>query len=401
MLRSLLLVIPLALAACAGKPVPKTEAANYDQFLQNFIQKYNFPGASLAVAKNGQIIHTSTAGYADVEKKIAPTPETVFRIASSSKPITVIAVFQLLEKSDTGIDAALNRPAFGVKGYLPEYKKIKDKRILKITLRDLLQHTGGWDSSKDNYDPQYDLYKIAKKMKVKAPADAKTVIRYMLQYQSLDVDPGKEYHYSNLGFNILARIIEKLSGETYEQYVVNHIMSPLGITDMKIAGSRQQDLLPNEARYYDDPRSPLATSQWDGKTQGPLAYNEFYFPTMDGHGGWLGTPSDLVKILHGVTPALGGVQLLKPETVKIMTAPVANISNPTAGLGWVIREDGKEISHAGALENGTLAYFVRRPNNSAWAITFNRLPVKDISELGPIAQDMIEQMNAEMNKRLR
>jgi CubicO group peptidase (beta-lactamase class C family) len=399
MLRYLLLLMPLAFTACASKSVQTTETANYDQFLQGFIQKYNFPGASLAVAKNGQIIHTSTAGYADVEKKIAPTPETVFRIASSSKPITVIAVFQLLEKSNTDIEASLNRTAFGPKGYLPEYKKIKDKRILKVTLRDLLQHTGGWDSSKDNYDPQYDLYKISKKMHVKAPADAKSVIRYVLQYQNLDVDPGKEYHYSNFGFNILARIIEKLSGETYENYVSNHILKPLGIIDMKIAGSRLQDLLPNEARYYDDPRAPLAVSQWDGKSKGPLAYNEFYFPTMDGHGGWLGTPSDLIKILHGVTPDLGGVQLLKPATVKVMTAPVANIGNPTAGLGWVVREGGKEISHAGALENGTLAYFVRRPDNSAWAVTFNRLPVKDISELGPIAQDMIEQMNAEMNKR--
>lgn len=399
MLRFFLLAIPLVLSACAGQTVQKKETANYDQFLENFIQKYGFPGASLAVAKNGQIIHTSTAGYANVEKKIAPTPETVFRIASATKPITAIAVFQLLEKSYTDINAALNRPVFGVKGYLPEYSKIKDKRVLKITLRDLLQHTGGWDSSKNDYDPQYDLYNIAKKMKVKAPADAKSVIRYMLQYKNLEVDPGKEYHYSNLGYNILARVIEKLSGETYEQYVLNHIMKPVGITDMKIAGSREKDLLPNEARYYDDPRAPLAISQWDGKTKGPLAYNEFYFPTMDGHGGWLGTPSDLIKILHAVTPELGGVQLLKAETVKIMTAPATNIGNPTAGLGWVIREEGKDISHAGALENGTLSYFVRRSDSSAWAVVFNRLPIEDLSELGPLAQDMIEQMNAELSKR--
>lgn len=399
MLRYFLLVMPLLLGACAGKPVeqgPKT--VGYDQFLQNFIQKYNFPGASLAVAKNGQIIHTSTAGYADVEKKLPPTPQTVFRIASSSKPITVIAIFQLLEKSGDDINKALDRPVFGRKGYLPEYKKITDKRILTVTLRDLLQHTGGWDSgAKEQYDPQYDLYNIAAKMKVKAPADAKSVIRYMLQYRVLDVSPGKEYHYSNFGFNILGRIIEKLSGEPYESYVQNHIFKPLGITDMKIAGSHLEDLLPNESRYYDDPRGPLSTSQWDGKTKGPPAYNEFYFPTMDAHGGFLGTPSSMIKILHGVTPELGGVQLLKPETVNIMTAPVAHIGNPTAGLGWIVREGGKEISHAGALEFGTLAYFVRRPDNSAWAVTFNRLPVKDLSELGPLAQDMIEQMNNEMN----
>jgi CubicO group peptidase (beta-lactamase class C family) len=379
--------------ACASTP-PKPKTQNFDQFLQGFIQKYNIPGASLAVAKNGQIIHTSVAGYADVENKVAPTPETPFRIASSSKPITGIAVMMLLENSGTDLQTALNRPVFGPKGYLPEYKKIKDKRALKVTLRDLLQHTGGWDSANEKqYDPQYDLYNIAKKMKVKAPADAKSVIRYMLQYNSLDVAPGKEYHYSNFGFNILGRVIEKLSGETYEQYVQNHIFKPLGITDMKIAGSRLQDLLPNESRYYDDPRAPMAVSQFDGKTKGPEAYNEFYFPTMDAHGGFLGTPSSMVKILHAVTPELGGVQLLKPETIAVMTAPVMTIGNPTASLSWVVREGGKEISHAGALEHGTLAYFVRRPDNVTWAVLFNRLPIEKIEQLGPIAQDMIEQMN--------
>ncbi|WP_413557216.1 serine hydrolase domain-containing protein [Bdellovibrio sp. HCB209] len=395
MFRSLLLVIPLALMGCASKPV-EPKKLGYDVVLKNFIEKHGIPGGSIAVSKDGQIVHASGAGFANVETKSPVTPETPFRIASATKPLTAIAVFQILEKSGKDLNTALNKPVFGKKGYLPEYKKIQDKRVYKITLRDLLQHTGGWDSAKNDYDPQYDLYNIAQNMKVKAPADAKSVIKYMLQYRVLEVEPGKEYHYSNFGYNVLARVIEKLSGQSYEKYMQEHVFKPVGVTNMKIAGSRLQDLLPNESRYYDDPRAPEGPSQFDNKVKGPMAYNEFYFPTMDGHGGFLGTPSDLVKIANGVTPKSGGTQLLKPETIAIMTAPVAQIGNPTASMGWVVHYEGGEISHAGALEFATLSYFVRNPDGTAWSVVFNRLPVKDAGEIASIMQPLVDQMKLEL-----
>ncbi|WP_413574668.1 serine hydrolase domain-containing protein [Bdellovibrio sp. HCB290] len=397
MLRLILLSLCLLAMGCASKTVAPVNA-NFEDILKGFIEKHNIPGGAMAVSKNGVFAYNGAAGFSDTEKQMLTSAATPFRIASSSKPITAIAVFQLLEKSGTDLQAALNRPVFGGKGYLPEYKSIKDKRVLKITLKDLLQHTGGWGSTKDDYDPQYDLFHIAKKMKVTPPADAKSVIRYVLQFKNLDRAPGTQYHYSNFGYNVLARVIEKLSSQNYEDYVKSQVLAPLGIVDMRIGGSRLIELLPEESRYYDDPRSPMVTSQFDGTTKGPMAYNEFYLPAMDGHGGWIGTPSDLVLILHAVSPDLGKTQLLKPETVQLMTAPIANIGNPTASMGWVSREGGKEYGHAGALETGTLSYFVRKSNGVAWAVVFNRLPIEKVEEIGPLLQGLSQRMDQEFTK---
>ncbi|UXR64311.1 beta-lactamase family protein [Bdellovibrio bacteriovorus] len=387
----LMSALALTLISCASKTTKTKTVDEAGAFIAGYIERHNIPAASLAISHNGHIVLQKGYGYADVEMKMAPAPNTVFRIASVSKPITAVAVFKLLEDSDRDLQTALDKPVFGKNGYLPQYKKIKDARILKITLRDLLQHTGGWNS--ESYDPQYDVYHIAKKMKTAVPASGDTVIRYVLQYKKLDVDPGKEYHYSNLGYNILARVIESLSKMPYEQYVQEKIFAPIGIVDMKIAGNTLKDRLPLEARYYDDPRYPQPISVFDNKTKGPQAYNGFAFHTMDGHGGWLATPTDLVKFADAVTPGAGKVQLLKPETIKVMTTANPATGNPTASLGWVSTEDGKSIAHAGALETSTLSYLNRRSDGTTWAVIFNRLPVKDLADIGVLAQDLMSGMD--------
>lgn len=389
------LLVSLLMIGCSSTPKKNESANKAGEFVNSFIQKHNIPGASVAFLKDGEIIHTANYGFADIENKTAPTDTTLWRIASASKPITAIAMFKVLEDSGANLEQALNKPVFGPRGYLPKYRHIRDKRVYKITLRDLLQHSGGWDSSVSG-DPQYEVYTIAKKMKAPVPASAETVIAYVLKYQKLDVDPGKEFHYSNLGFNILARIIESLSNMPYEQYVQQKILQPLGITDMKIAGNTLQDRLPNEARYYDDPRSAPNKSVFDNKTMGPQSYNGYVFHTMDGHGGWLATPSDLVKIANAVTPWNKGVQILKPETVAVMTAPVTTIGNPTACLGWVCMDGGKNIGHAGALETGTLSYFTRHGDGYSWAVVFNRLPVKNLEEIGLLGKELLDGVNGKL-----
>lgn len=396
-MRKVLLVLTSStlILGCASSPKKNLHAEKAGEFVGSFIKKHNIPGASVAILKDGAIVHTANFGYADVEKESAPTDTTLWRIASASKPITAVAIFKALEESGTDIEAALNKPVFGPQGYLPEYKTLRDKRVLKITLRDLLQHSAGWDSDVSG-DPQYETYKIAKSMKTPVPASAKTVIAYVLKNQKLTVNPGKEFHYSNLGYNVLARVLESLTQTPYEQYVQQKVLQPLGIEDMKIAGNTLQDRLPNEARYYDDPRASLNKSVFDNKTLGPKSYNGYVFHTMDGHGGWLATPSDLVKIANAVSPWNKGLQILKPETVTLMTKPVFNIQNPTACLGWVCSDDGKTIGHAGALETGTLSYFTRRGDGYAWAVIFNRLPVQNMEDIGLLGKELLDGVNGEL-----
>jgi CubicO group peptidase (beta-lactamase class C family) len=317
-----------------------------------------------------------TYGCANCEAGRAPTPDTPFRIASATKPITAIAIFRLLESKGGNLDAMLDRPVFGSQGYLPQFTDIRDPRVLKIRLRDLLQHTGGWNPP-DGHDPQYDLINIARAMGVRSPADHTTVIRYVLKNDMLQDDPGRVFHYSNFGYNVLGRVVERLSGKPYDQYV-KEMLAPLGIRDMRIGGSQLKDLLPQEARYYDDPRAKPVPDFFDGgATSGPQAYNGFSLPTMDAHGGWIATPLDMLRILAAVTPGSGSPQLLKPETIAVMTRNVPGIGNPSASMGWVSTDNGATIGHAGALESSTLSYMTRRADGVSWAVIFNRGPYSD------------------------
>ena len=365
-------------------------------FINGYIKRHNFPGAALAISKNGRIFYKRGFGFSDIAAHARPDPAvTLFRIASVSKPITAIALFKLLESSATDIDTQLNRVVFGSAGYLPEYTEILDPRVLKITLRDLLQHTAGWDSSL-GYDPQYDVFNIAKIMGAPAPADAVTVIRYMLKFKPLDNAPGIAFHYSNLGYNVVGRIVEKLSGQSYEQYVQS-MVSAIGIGDMHIAGNRLSDRLQNEARYYEDPRVPEVLSIYDGVTKVPESYGGLAFHTMDAHGGWLATPVDLVRIAEAVTPGAAGVQLLNAKTIGLMAAPVTTIGNPTASLGWVSTDQGATLSHGGALTTGTFSYLSRRSDGIVWAILFNRLPVAEMTDIGALSSELLTGMGSRLD----
>lgn len=370
---------------------PQVSVDAVGTFLSAFIQKYNIPGANVAVSHGGKIVYQKGLGLANVEANAPVVATTPFRIASISKPLTAVAIFKMLENSGQDIATALDKPVFGDQGYLPEYKDIQDPRVYQIRLRDLLQHTGGWDSR--NYDPQFDLYNIATTMGTTPPADAKTVVSYMLKYYQLDVDPGKEFHYSNFGYNILGRVIEAQTGMPYDEYVKAQVLAPTGITAMQIGGSRLQDLLPNESRYYDDPRMPPVKSIYDNVTLGPQAYVGFSMPTMDSHGGWIATPTELIKFVNAVTPGSGVPLILKEETIQLMTTPITGIGNDQASLGWVSTKGGQEISHSGALESSTLTYLIRRADGNAWSVTFNRLPATNMDEIGQLMQELLSNMD--------
>jgi len=125
---------------------------NVDETMVDILETMDIPGASLTVARNGKIIYQRGFGWASREAREAVQPESLFRIASVSKPMTAVAVLKAFEPE---LPAALDRPVFGPGGLLTgsRYASIKDARVLKIRLRDLLQHTNGWDS--DVYEPSH------------------------------------------------------------------------------------------------------------------------------------------------------------------------------------------------------------------------------------------------------
>jgi len=338
----------------------------------NILAELKIPGATLCVAHAGRIVFRQGFGWSDREGGVPITPDTVMRIASISKPITGMLILKLFEDD---LPAALALKVFGSTGLLPDarYDKVKvlDDRVLDITLRDLLQHSGGWDSSV--YEPQYDLVTIAKAMKVPAPAGAADVIEFMLSKKPLQFAPGTRFRYSNFGYNILGRIIERVTGMGYEAAARKFVLEPAGVWWARIGGDTLAERFKAETVYHDDPRWPNDVPSQSGVGAGKASYNGFHLRTMDSHGGWVMTSADLVRFADAIDGRSGATRLLKPSTIALMQTSDVRIAHPAAGLSWML-EPGA-WNHSGALIAGAHSYLVRRSDGVTWAVVYNSLPV--------------------------
>src|SRR5260370_23744350 len=129
--------------------------------------------------------------------------------------------------------------------------------------------------------------RIVKAMGVAAPADQRAIIRYMMGLP-LDFDPGKRYAYSNFGYCLLGRVIEKASGQSYEDYVRKEVLAPLGIHRMRLGKTLPAGRAKGEVIYYDEKNrtGPSVFSKRRGQ-QVALPYGAWNLEAMDSHGGWL------------------------------------------------------------------------------------------------------------------
>ena len=191
-----------------GAQVPGMES--FDQSVRSLMQKYNIPGGAVAVVRDGKLFYARGFGYADVENKTPVQPDALFRIASVSKPITSAAIMKLVEEGKLGLD---DRVAPLIGDLTPAPGATVDPRWEQITIRHLLDHTGGWDRNKPNggFDPIDRPLIAAAAVNAPAPASSETLVRYM-KGMPLDFNPGEKHAYSNFGYIVLGRVIERLSG---------------------------------------------------------------------------------------------------------------------------------------------------------------------------------------------
>jgi N-acyl-D-amino-acid deacylase len=367
----------------AAAPLPVTGDENpvlssFDELMRSFMAEHQVPGAALAVAKGGELVYARGFGFADVLKKTPVQPDSLFRIASLSKPLTAVAVLQLAEQGKLALDEPMldqlppdTRPA-----------RLGDPRIQRITIRQLLRHTGGWDSDKTGYDPMFRSLDIAKAEKVEPPAKAEDIIRFML-HRKFDFEPGERYAYSNFGYCLLGRIIGRAAQQAYEQYVKEHVLAPLGIRGMRIGRTLLDERAPGEVEYTDrrQRQSPAVAGPQIGKLV-PEPYGAFYLEAMDAHGGWLASAIDIVRFVaafHDPERCL----ILKPDSVRAMwqrppsEAGYEKDGAPKAAYyacGWMVRPIGNagkvNAWHAGQLA-GTSTLMVHRHDGLSWAVLFN------------------------------
>jgi N-acyl-D-amino-acid deacylase len=387
-----LLVGELKLSA-QGQGFPTTGVAvsglaSFDRLIMDLMRQAQIPGGTVAVVKDGRLVLARGYGWADRENQQPVQPESLFRIASISKPITAVTTLKLMEDGKLNLDdKAFCRPGIQTGCILtlspPSGTTAVDARIYEISVRQLLWHAGGWDRDRSG-DPMFRpiTTRAAQAVGVPEPPSCEIIIRYMLG-QRLDFDPGTFYAYSNFGYCVLGRVIEKVTGQTYEDYVKENVLKPMGVTRMRIGRTRLEERAEGEVRYYDY-QNRVVQSVFPGQGLVPAPYGDWYHEALDAHGGWIASAIDLLRFVTAVDgrrpPAF-----LKPETIRLMVSrpDLAYWKNSSYwyGMGLLVRPVGGDANwwHDGALTWSTYALLVRTYHGLGWAALFNTWPSQAFS----------------------
>ena len=298
-----------------------------DDYLKAQMAARHIPGLSVAVVQDGKVVKTAAYGLSDVKAKTPATPDTRYILGSCTKPFTAVAVLQLKEAGKVDLDAPISRYLGG----LPAAWS-------KITVRELLSHTSGLP----NYRQFLDHAKLSDP-KYNQPGS----VVALLADKPLDFPPGTKYEYSNSNYHLLGQLVEKVSGQTYEDFLRSHEFQAAGMTATRLA--TLPALLPGQAAGYNG----------DGKKRSP---NTIFLPRALDYGddGLVSTAGDVAKW----TVALSSGQLVSEATLKQMITPgtPTDGSASSYGLGLIaVPYKGQTLAtHSGATPgySSTIAYFV-------------------------------------------
>ena len=296
-------------------------AANLDDIKGLLSSTYadNRPGASVIIVDNGEIVHKAGYGLANVEHGIPITPETIFRVGSITKQFTAAAIMLLQQRGELSVDDSIEK-------YLPDYPTHGHK----ITIYHLLNHTSGIKSYTN----------ITGYMNAGVRTDL-TTEELVAVFKNLPMDfaPGEDWNYNNSGYVLLGAIIEKVSGQSYADFIADNIAAPLGLDSTLYGG---QQVIPNRAAGYE-----LVNEN--------IIINAGFISMTQPHaaGSMLSTPADLANWNKGLT----GGEFIHDDSYDAMTTP-ANLNNGESfpygyGLSVGSLRERKMISHGGGIHGFT------------------------------------------------
>ncbi len=367
---------------CAWDCTPAAPFVAYDATIEGLMDRFDIPGGAVAVMVQGRLV--LVRGYGVMDREGTPThPLARFRVASVSKPITAAAVLQLVEEGRLGLDDRVFEwladlvPAVGT----PE-RAAMDARIFDVTVRHLLHHSGGWDrEAPGGYDPMFSPGRVSAALGVPSPPEADDIARYMTT-QPLDFTPGERYAYSNFGYSLLGRVIERVAGAGYESHVREHLLLGIGIDGMAIGASRLGRVAADEPYYFPTVPGAEVRSVFDedGNPQVPAAYGGWHHRSLDAHGGWVSNTLDLLRFSGAVDGFTSRPDVLDPAHLALLTERPARLwpsdTSPTYyyAMGWSVRVLSpmrQNRWHSGSLP-GTSSILVRTADDVTWVALFNR-----------------------------
>ena len=327
---AILCVASLGLAPLHAAAPAKSIAAQ----LQPFVDKGEMAGAVALVASKDKVLTIETVGFADVTAKRAMKADALFWIASQTKPITGVAVMMLVDEGKLSLDDPIEK-------FLPEFKTqmlVIDKEAPRkpahpITVREVMNHTSGMPFKSAAESPTL---------------DGLTLRDAVLSYAKtpLNSEPGTKYVYSNAGINTGARLIEVITGQSYESFMDKRLFGPLGMKDTTFWPSKEQI-----ARLAIPHKPNAAKTALETTTISQLIYplddrkKRYPMPA----GGLFSTAADCAKLLQMVLNGgeLNGKRYLSAAAVNQMTSRQTPAAIPTNyGVGW---STGASFGHGGAL----------------------------------------------------
>ncbi|GAB5532778.1 MAG: hypothetical protein Roseis3KO_45550 [Roseivirga sp.] len=319
--------------------------------------KYRLNGLSIAVINNFEVEWAKAYGVTDQVDKTPVTTETVFQAASMSKTVNAIAILKLKENTQLNLDAEVNTLLNSWQ--LPYNLKITDQ---KITLRQLLSHTGGLSTHGFNgYRNTSHLPGIIETLEGQKPANSDKVRPVMV--------PGKEFRYSGGGTTLSQLILTDTQNDSYEQFIEKELFQPLGLKNAFY--SIQLDKYARKEMAYAHLKS--------GK---PIKNKFNYYPESAAAGLWI-TPTDLASILIDLQLSLKGkpaMILSQASAIEMISPP---IENDISGLGVFIEQMKEEtyLQHAGSNRGFRGKFMIGSTNGKGVVIMVNGPQTQIIEEI--------------------
>jgi len=339
-----------------GEPVPGSEYV--DEAVREFMQTWSVPGVSIAVYYQGRLVFAR--GYTWDSPEVEPVqPGSLFRIASMSKPITSVAIHQLIEQGQLSYDTLI----VDVLDLEPPPGWEPDPWLEQVTIDHLLTHTGGWDREM-TFDPMFRDTFFASVLGVDLPI-SKQDIATCMSGMAMQFAPGTRFAYSNYGYALLGMAIEEITGRDYSEWVAENVLQPIGVGRPRRGHTSRQELVPGEVAYEVTPGEE------------PYRWN---IENMDAHGGWILSAPDFLRFMSALFEDPDNSPLLERASIEAMVEVVPLSGDWSYARGWGAVELGGQTTygHGGSLPGTTTSGQWSSDGIGLVALINTRRPMGDI-----------------------
>ena len=345
----LTVVFAVTLSFAQETKLASTTRGQIETAVAKFMAANSVPGISVAVVKNGEYVWSAGFGMADLENSVPATSQTLYRLASVSKPITAVAAMQLWQQGKLDLDAPVQKycPAFPEKPEGP------------ITTRELLSHMAGIRHYQlgQALDPQ-----IASIKHLKDPIPGGLDF---FKNDALVSKPGAEFHYSTYGYTLIGCVIEGAAGSKYVDYVTKSVLTPAGMSSTQ--ADDRFTIIPRRTRFYqkDENGHVLNADFLDSSYKIP-------------GGGWLASAEDMARF----EVAILNDTLVKRSTRDLMWTATLDKDGAGYGLGWGVTKQGDTgtFSHDGG-QQGTSTFIAVVPEQKLGIVVLINMEAIDQEHL--------------------